>query len=244
MAFAFAPERAVSPKSGAKPDAEVLDEADRLDLEHEHPLGPQQGFGKLWRKRHRTPLTGVDVSPEHVVTTWKERFGEFWPGDNRIYGPITALEPGELAVINLEMPGQVTLSSGVILVDSQPASFTLVTPKGHMFAGLLTFSAYRKEGTTFAQAEMLIRASDPLFEIGMVLFGHRQEDRFWRETMRNVAAHWRVYAKPESLIICEDKRYQWSRIGNIRHNGFIRNLLVRIAALASRLSGRITRKAA
>jgi hypothetical protein len=62
--------------------------------------------------------------------------------------------------------------------------------------------------------------------------------------MRNVAAHWRVYAKPESLIICEDKRYQWSRIGNIRHNGFIRNLLVRIAALASRLSGRITRKAA
>jgi hypothetical protein len=233
----------MSSRSGKKPDAEVLEEAERLDLEREQPSVPQQGFGKLWRKTHRIALTGVDVAPEQVIATWKERFGEFWPSDNRFYVPVTALSPGELAVINLEMPGEVTLSTGVILVESRPDSFTLVTPKSHMFAGVLTFSSFRENGTTIARAEMLIRASDPLFEIGMVLYGHRHEDRFWAQTMRNVAAHWGVQGVPESRIVCEDSHYQWSRVVNLRHNGVIRNLLVRIAALPGKLRDRVSGKA-
>jgi hypothetical protein len=214
-----------------KPDAEVLREADALDLGNQRPTGPDDGFGKLWRKLHQITLTGMDLPPEHLIQTWKQHFGEFWPGQNRFFGPITALEPGELAVISIEMPADTTLSTGVILVDSTPTGFTLITPKGHMLCGWLQFSAVPRGGATVAQVEILIRASDPLFEIGMNLGGHRRENRFWEQTLRNLAAHFGVRAEPETRVTCEDSHYKWENAKNIWHNGAIRNGLIRLAAL-------------
>jgi hypothetical protein len=216
---------------GAKSDHEVLREADALDLHEQRPTTPADGFGKRWRKVHRIALTGADIPPEHLIQTWKQHFGEFWPGQNRFFGPITALEPGELAVISLEMPADVTLSTGVILVDATPTGFTLITPKGHMLCGWLHFSAFRTDRTTFAQVQMLIRASDPLFEIGMVVAGHRRENHFWEDTLRNLAAHFGIQAEPETQVTCEDPHYQWENAKNIWHNGAIRNGLIRLAAI-------------
>lgn len=225
--------------SGPKPAAEVFEEAEALDLDKQRPIGPDEGFGQLWRKIHRVRLEGVDVSPEQVITTWKEHFAEFWPGDNRFYGEITGLKPGELAVINIELAANTTLSTGVILVDSSPTSFTLMTPTGHMLAGLLTFSAFREEKTTVAQAEILMRASDPIFEIGMVLLGHRRENEFWEATLRNVAAHFGVSVRPQTTVVREDGHYKWGNAGNIRYNGAIRNGLVRVRVFARRLIERV-----
>jgi hypothetical protein len=214
-------------------DSEILAEADELDLGDQRAFGPEEGFGRLWRKIHRIRLTGSSASPERVISDWKAHFGEFWPGDNRFFGAITALQPGELAVISLEMPATVTLSSGVILTESHPRGFTLVTPKGHMLAGCLQFSADADAGLTTANVDMRIRAADPLFEIGMVLFGHRRENRFWEQTLRNLAAWYHVSGELQTRVICEDRTYQWSRARNILHNGAIRNGLVR-----ARLHGR------
>ena len=141
------------------------------------------------------------------------------------------------------MPASVTLSSGVILVESNARGFTLITPKGHMLAGRLHFSTNAETGPTTAEVDMRIRAADPLFELGMVLFGHRRENRFWEQTLRNLAASFNVPGELETLVICEDRGYQWSRARNILHNGLIRNGLVRIRrrgrdamrALASRV---------
>ena len=36
-----------------------------------------------------------------------------------------------------------------------------------------------RDGETVAQAQVLMRASDPIFEMGLTLGGHKQEDRFW-----------------------------------------------------------------
>jgi hypothetical protein len=224
--------------SARKPDAEVFEEAEALDLDKQRPIGPDEGFGQLWRKIHRIRLEGVDVSPEHVITTWKQHFAEFWPGDNRFYGAITGLQPGELAVINIELAANTTLSTGVILVDSSPTSFTLMTPTGHMLAGLLTFSAFREDKTTVAQAEILMRASDPLFEIGMVLLGHRRENQFWEATLRNVAAHFGVSVRPQTTVVRVDGHYKWGNATNIWYNGAIRNGLVRLGAIARRLIAR------
>jgi len=231
------------PDSG-KPDAEVFEEADALDLHDQRPTGPEDGFGKLWRKIHRVRLIGADLPPEHVISTWKRHFGEFWPGKNRFYGPITALEPGELAVINIEMPAATTLSTGVILVDATPTGFTLITPEGHMLSGWLHFSADRDDAITTASVEMLIRASDPLFEIGMVLGGHRRENEFWDQTLRNLALHFGIAAEPETKVTCEDPHYQWENAKNIWHNGAIRNGLVRLAALPRRASALLHRRRA
>jgi len=42
-----------------------------------------------------------------------------------------------------------------------------------------TFSAMEVDGLTVARAQVLMRASDRIFELGLALGGHRQEDVFW-----------------------------------------------------------------
>src|SRR4051812_17374486 len=79
-------------------------DAINLNVEGRHLSGPVQGFGRMWRKRHHIPLTGAPVTPGQVISVWKERFGEFWPQGNRFFRPLTGLKPGEVAVLNLEMP--------------------------------------------------------------------------------------------------------------------------------------------
>ena len=44
--------------------------------------GPQQGFGKLWQRTYSAPLRPT-VSPQQLITEWKENFGSFWPKGNR-----------------------------------------------------------------------------------------------------------------------------------------------------------------
>src|SRR4051794_11159406 len=61
--------------------------------------GPGEGFGPLWRKRYRVRLDGPPVSPETVISTWRARFGDFWPEGNRFSTPLTRITPGDLAQI-------------------------------------------------------------------------------------------------------------------------------------------------
>jgi hypothetical protein len=58
-----------------------------------------------------------------------------------------------------------------------------MTPQGHMFAGWITFSAMSSSRTTTVQAQVLMRANDPLYEISMIVAGHRKEDKFWAATL-------------------------------------------------------------
>ena len=61
------------------------------------------------------------------------------------------------------VPGGMTLSTGVRVIYADEESFSFMTPAGHMFAGIITFSAYDDAGDTVIQIQALIRASDPLF---------------------------------------------------------------------------------
>ncbi len=83
----------------------------------------------------------------------------------------------------MTLPGKMKLSTGVMVLYADEESFTLMTPQGHMFAGWITFSATEVEDETVAQAQVLMRASDPIFEIGLTMGGHKQEDRFWQHTL-------------------------------------------------------------
>lgn len=193
--------------------------------------GPIQGFGQLWQKTFRVRLAGVSVSPREVVARWKEHFPEFWPKGNRFFAPLAGLAPGEVALLAVSpLPGPVKLSTGVMVLYADEESFTFMTPQGHMFAGWITFSAQEEDGVTVAQAQLLIRASDPLYEIGSVLGGGKVEDEFWRRTLRALAAHFGVTADVESQIACVDRRWQWRRAGNIWHNAAIRSGLYATAA--------------
>jgi hypothetical protein len=217
---------------------EVSEEAVNRNVEGRRLMSPIQGFGKMWQKTYQVRLPADRVSPTELIATWKARFPEFWPEDQRFYGPLTGLAPGEVAVINMSVPGGMKLSTGVMVLYADEESFTFMTPEGHMFAGWITFSAASDGSATVAQAQLLIRANDPMYEMGMTLGGHRQEDQFWQHTLRALAAHYGEDADVDTKVVCVDKRRQWSKAGNIRHNAAIRSTGYRLATPFRRALGR------
>lgn len=201
-----------------------------LNVDGRQITSPLQGFGQMWQKTYRVRLKGPDVTPTGVIAAWKEHFAEFWPEHSRFFGPLTGIAPGEVALLNLQVSGM-PLSTGVLVLYADDESFTLMTPQGHVFAGWITFSAYaEEEGETVAQAQVLIRASDPIYELGLRFFGgHRQEDRFWQHTLTQVATYFQCTAAVEMEIICVDKRIQWAQARNLWHNSVVRTTLHRLS---------------
>jgi hypothetical protein len=41
-----------------------------------------------------------------------QRFPDFWPEGNRFYGPLKGIEPGEVALLNMTLPGIFLPGSG------------------------------------------------------------------------------------------------------------------------------------
>jgi hypothetical protein len=204
-------------------------------------MSPIQGFGKMWQKTYRVRLDGVDASPEEVISEWKQRFPEFWPANNRFFGPLTGIAPGEVALLNLTMPGRLKLSTGVLVLYADEESFTLMTPQGHMFAGWITFSAFEKGGAPVAQAQVLMRANDPMYEMGLALGGHAKEDQFWEHTLSSLARHFGADPGVETQVLCVDKRRQWGKAGNIWHNAAIRSGFYAMGAPGRMVAGAFKR---
>ena len=200
-----------------------------LNVDGRQLTGPLKGFGQLWQKTYRVRLSGAQVSPCEVIKVWKEHFPEFWPKGNRFYGSLSGIAPGEVAVLNLAGPGGITgpkgmplISTGVMVIYADEESFSFMTPDGHMFAGMITFSAEEDDGT-LVQIQVLIRASDPIYEIGCRLgIVHRSEDAFWRQTLENLAAHFDVDGYVQESVTLVDPKVQWSEAKNIWHNAAIR----------------------
>jgi hypothetical protein len=186
--------------------------------------GPVQGFGKMWQKTYRMDV-GPGISPEHAIATWKAHFPEFWPKGNRFAGALTGISPGDVALLDIAVGGGMKVSTGVFVLYADPVSFTLMTPQGHQFAGWLTFSAERSGGTTFVQAQGLIRASDPLYELMMPIMD-RMEDRFWTQTM-TALGHRLGVPDPQVQIqaVCLDAKRQWRHAGGVWQNSVIRSVL-------------------
>ena len=191
--------------------------------------GPVQGFGKMWQKSYRMKA-GSQIEPEQAIATWKEHFPEFWPKGNRFAGALTGIKPGDVALLDLAIGGGVKLSTGVFVLYADAESFTLMTPQGHMFAGWITFSAEREgsqaDGQTVVQALVLMRANDPLYEIGMTFGGHRKEDLFWVATLTALGERLGIQNPVvETKTTCVDSKRQWRHASNIWHNSMIRSVL-------------------
>jgi hypothetical protein len=186
-------------------------------------VSPIQGFGKMWQKTYRVSLAGAEVTPAEVIETWKTEFPSFWPKGSQFHAPLTGIAPGEVALLQASVGGGMKLSTGVFVLYADDESFTFMTPQGHMFAGWITFSATEEGGHTVAQCQVLMRAQDPLTEVGLVLGGHRKEDRFWQDTLRSLAARFGVQGEPETSVVCVDKRRQWGRAMNVRHSSAFRS---------------------
>ena len=187
--------------------------------------GPLQGFGQLWQKTFRVRLDGVDVTPEALVADWKANFPNFWPGGATFYAPLAGIAPGEVALLDIPpLPGSpVKLSTGVMVLYADAESFTFMTPEGHTLSAWITFSASREGDATVAQAQALERTSDPFDELAYMLGANKLNDRFWRQTLANLARHVGV-ATPEveARIVCIDRKRQWRHAGNVRNSATLR----------------------
>lgn len=211
--------------------SEVPAGATGINVSGKRLAGPIQGFGKMWQKTYRVRVPADRATPVQLIAAWRQRFPDFWPAGNHFYGPLTGIAPGEVALIEGTLPGKLKLSTGVMVLYADDESFTLMTPQGHVFAGWITFSATEQGQDTLVQAQVLMRASDPIFELGLVLGGHRQEDLFWDQTLRNVAAAYGV-AEPdiETAVVCVDKKRQWRRWTNVWHSAAIRSMMYTVNA--------------
>ena len=222
---------------------DVPDGAVNLNVNGRRLTGPLKGFGQLWQKTYTINLHRRDITPEEVVRVWKQNFSLFWPKGNHFYPSLTGIQPGEVALLNLAGPGGVTapaglpvISTGIMVIYTDDTSFSFMTPQGHMFAAMITFSAFEKEGAGVAQIQALVRASDPLYELTFRLgFGHRMEDVFWRQTLENLAKHFGVQAQAQQQITCVDTHVQWGEAKNLWHNAAVRTALYTPVAMVKKM---------
>jgi hypothetical protein len=124
-----------------------------------------------------------------------------------------------VGVINLSPGRGPKLTTGIMVLYSDDTSFRFGVPEGHMYAGWNTFSAFVEDGATYAQVQVLVRTSDPAWEIVMRLFAFGVEDAFWRKTLRALARYLEV-ANPqvEQELELLDSNVQWSRALNTWRN--------------------------
>ena len=207
-------------------------EAININVDGRELTGPIRGFGQMWQKTYRVPIKGSRVNPKDLIKTWKDDFPSFWPKGNRFYGSVGGISPGDVAVLHMAGPGGLTgpggipaISTGIMVIYADEESFSFMTPQGHPMAGMITFSAATEEDVTIAQVQVLIRASDPMWEFIFRLGGLKEEDKFWELTLQSIAKHFGEDGKVETTVVRVDPRLQWSEAKNIWHNAAIRTFL-------------------
>lgn len=201
-----------------------------LNVEGRQVTNPLQGFGQLWQKTYQVGIQRDQASPQQVIQVWKDHFPEFWPEGNRFFGSVKGIQAGEVALLNLAGPGGVTapggaplISTGVLVIYSDEESFSFLTPQGHMFTGMIIFSADEDDARTIIKIQAMVRASDPIYELSFRLgFGHKSEDQFWLQTLRNLSQRFGGGSEPTMKVELIDPRLQWKQASNIRYNAAIR----------------------
>lgn len=213
-----------------------------LNVDGRGLTGPLQGFGQLWQKTYKVPLTGVNVSPTEVVALWKEKLPEFMPDDSRFYPSLTGVAPGEVLLIDAKVPGpagSLAVATGVMILYADDESFTVMTPDGHPESGFNTFSSYVDDGITFAQIQSLARANDPIYEFGFrFMGGSSQQEAIWNHVLTQLAANYGISGQVQTTKVCVDSKLQWSQAKNVWHNAIIRTTLNAPIRVTRRLFGK------
>lgn len=214
-------------------------EAININVEGKRVAGPVKGFGALWQKTYTARFAGARPDPKTVISEWRAHFGDFWPKGNRFFTEGSRVDPGAVAVLNLSPAPGATIVTGIMVLFADDEQFTFLTPEGHMFGAMITFTARVDEETseTVAEIQALIRANDPFMELVMALGGHAGENKHWEKTLINLAAHFGATATPTTKEVCVDRRLRWSEAGNIFSSSLIRSMLYTPVLLARKVFG-------
>ncbi|MBK8833726.1 MAG: DUF1990 family protein [Anaerolineae bacterium] len=157
-------------------------DAININVQGKRVAGPVKGFGALWQKTYTARFVGTKPDPNTVIREWRAHFGDFWPKGNRFFTEGSRVDPGAVAVLNLSPAPGATVVTGIMVLFADDEQFTFLTPEGHMFGGMITFTARVDEETsdTIAEIQALIRANDPFIELAMALGGTMQRTSIGR----------------------------------------------------------------
>jgi len=218
------------PPAGWAPSMEYLSikgmppEVMNINVDGRRVSFPATGFGRLVNKRYLLRLHDSTIDPGDVVAVWRSEFPNFWPKGNRVFPSAGApIVPGTAAVLNLALPGGLVLATGIMVIHADERSFSFTTVQGHILAGWITFSSFRRKGATVIQVHPLFRAGDPMIELGFRLGAAKQEDRFWHETLYNLARRLGTSGEIEQTDELIDSRLQWRYWKNIQYSAAIRS---------------------
>jgi hypothetical protein len=202
----------------------IPDEAMNINVQGRLPTGPVKGFGRLWDKKYRMRIENGAPGPREIVSLWKSEFPDFWPGGNRFFPAGGApIAPGTVAVLNLRLPGGLVVATGLMVLYVSDTSFSFISIQGHIISGWITFSSFREGTATIIQVHPLFRAGDPLMELSFRLGAGTQEDRFWHQTLGNLAGRLGLRGAIEQRDVLVDPRFQWGEFGNIGLSAPIRS---------------------
>jgi hypothetical protein len=230
-----------STESWAKPVdrlsiAEIPAGALSLNVQGRRLFGPLQGFGQMWQKTYRIALRKRELTPQQVIATWKENVPRLKPPQKRFYPSSLGIAPNELVLIDAETVAG-PISTGVMVLYAGAESFTLMTPAGHPEAGWVSFSSYVEDGCTFAQVQVLARASDPFYELAFRLAGSKLQDQIWPHVLTQLAALLGTSGEIQMHRTLLDPKLQWKRAGNIWYNAQLRTWLHSPIALIRWIGG-------
>jgi uncharacterized protein YbjT (DUF2867 family) len=145
---------------------------------------PDQGVGKLQRRRFQVEIDGADASAERLMDRFRERFAEVVPFEAAAEpGAPTRLEEG--ATLTLELPPR-----GHVQVRAEQVTdrvVTLATIEGHPLAGVVRFQFQdRDDGAARFTIDVIERPATRLDQVSMALVGSAAQARTWKQTAENV----------------------------------------------------------
>src|SRR5262245_37264469 len=221
--------------------AEIPVGARALNVQGRRLFGPLQGFGQMWQKTYRIGLCHSKLTPHEIVAIWKQNVPNLKPPQKRFFPSATGITPNALVLIDAQTSGG-PISTGVMVLYAGAESFTLTTPAGHPEAGWVTFSSYIEDGCTFAQVQVLARASDPIYEVAFRVAGDKLQDQIWTHVLTALAAQAGTSGEVEMHKTLVDRKLQWKRAPNIWYNAQLRTLLYSPIALLQWIGTRLISK--
>jgi len=203
---------------------EMPKEAVNVNVGGRRVVGPVLGFGPLWEKTYEVSFDAAQVTPAAAIEALKERFPSFQPPENRFYASAGGIKPGEVVLINATSVG-LPVYTGVVVSYADDECFTFMTPEGHPESGWVTFQAFAADGLTTCRIQGLARANDPVYEIAFRVHGSTVQERIWKHVLKSLNEYLGQNGPVKMRKVCVDGTFQWSQVGNIRHNAQIWSLL-------------------
>ena len=146
---------------------------------------PEEGVGRLTRKRFWADIAGCRLGPDAVFERFQQRFAQLTPAIMQVGvepGTPTTPREGETLTMSLPLRGNVQ----VRIEELTSRRMTLLTLQGHPLAGAVRFLVEPRGERIRFEIQLYDRPSNLADWLVMTPVGGRLQNATWRETLERV----------------------------------------------------------